>query len=561
MIARSLWCVFSLFVAVANAHTGTPVDLNKVAEDETTQGEDLFTFASRFTVKVETRLANIFTVAGGKGHGSGFFVDRYVGKDGREMGVIFTNLHVINQSGDLNAREITLHFRTDTDIPEIVPAKVVYESALNDFAVLEFPIESLQRVRDFILEANLPGPKSPFSDFAKNHRILQGVDVIAHGYPLHGESVTTFGKITARADDFTSGDYIQTQTPINPGNSGGPLIAAQTGEVIGMNTAKLVGDNVDNIGFSIPINVLLEEYRVWRVHPSIARNKHLEVYFGVASPAMLKILKVKELIEEHYPDFFMHHRQAIKVNDANPRTGLKTGDIIVAINGEKVSRFYNVRKAIQRTFESSEANAEGKRKFEMAIDVVRDGRMISVKTPVTENTYKNLRRNVDFVMFSGMMFRDVGSSYFARAKDSAVALVMQLDTPEATFGEAETPELASLLVGITINNQHYEIKTLAQLKRALEANPDAKHARLDVQEGYFSKTNQGAIMLRDQVGNPQHSIIRTSYVVPIVDVLTAKQFSVNKFMKQFSFDESMPPERRDWRKHIKKCVTRLSQAD
>lgn len=51
--------------------------------------------------------------------------------------------------------------------------------------------------------------------------------------------------------------YIQTDAPINPGNSGGPLLD-ETGKVIGMNSMKIADTEADNMGFAIPINMVID---------------------------------------------------------------------------------------------------------------------------------------------------------------------------------------------------------------------------------------------------------------------------------------------------------------
>jgi S1-C subfamily serine protease len=53
------------------------------------------------------------------------------------------------------------------------------------------------------------------------------------------------------------GTWIQTDTPINPGNSGGPLLNTR-GEVIGINTQKLIKKNVTGIGFALSATDLLD---------------------------------------------------------------------------------------------------------------------------------------------------------------------------------------------------------------------------------------------------------------------------------------------------------------
>jgi PEGA domain/Trypsin-like peptidase domain len=71
--------------------------------------------------------------------------------------------------------------------------------------------------------------------------------------------VCTFGLLTAigRFDAAGPGTWIQTDAPINPGNSGGPLLNSR-GEVIGMNSQKLIKKNVTGIGFALSASDLLE---------------------------------------------------------------------------------------------------------------------------------------------------------------------------------------------------------------------------------------------------------------------------------------------------------------
>ena len=81
-----------------------------------------------------------------------------------------------------------------------------------------------------------------------------GESVMASGFALGLDGPTTYTMGILSAFRLYDGlNYIQTDTPINGGNSGGPLFNMK-GQVIGVNDAKLIGTNVENIGLAIPID-------------------------------------------------------------------------------------------------------------------------------------------------------------------------------------------------------------------------------------------------------------------------------------------------------------------
>lgn len=70
-----------------------------------------------------------------------------------------------------------------------------------------------------------------------------------------------------RTADFSRGTWIQTDAAINPGNNAGPLLNGY-GEVVGINTAKIVGKDVQNIGFALSFTDLIEVLH--RFYPAIS---------------------------------------------------------------------------------------------------------------------------------------------------------------------------------------------------------------------------------------------------------------------------------------------------
>jgi serine protease Do len=162
--------------------------------------------------------------------GSGFFVT--------STGVIVTNAH-------LARGEETLHTLLSTG--RELEGKVVYIDADFDIALVKV--------------APAPGEsKLPHLTLADAATVHQGENVLAIGNPGDAMLFSVTKGIVSAVGKFPNagpGTWIQTDTPINPGNSGGPLLNSR-GEVIGINTQKLVKKNVTGIGFALSATDLLE---------------------------------------------------------------------------------------------------------------------------------------------------------------------------------------------------------------------------------------------------------------------------------------------------------------
>ncbi len=115
---------------------------------------------------------------------------------------------------------------------------------------------------------------SPYLTLTDTTGVHQGENVLAIGNP--GDAMlfsVTKGIVSAvgKFPDAGPGTWIQTDTPINPGNSGGPLLNAR-GEVIGINTQKLIKKNVTGIGFALSTSDLLEVLH--RFYPNLVLANH-----------------------------------------------------------------------------------------------------------------------------------------------------------------------------------------------------------------------------------------------------------------------------------------------
>ncbi len=195
----------------------------------------------------------------------------------------------------------------------------IYRDPVNDLAILQ--------VQDLDAKA------LPLGD---SDKLRVGESVIAIGTAL-GEfrhTVTT-GVVSGLGRGIEAGDalgrvveslegVIQTDAAINPGNSGGPLISGVTGRVVGVNVA--VSASAENIGFAIPISVVKSSLELFNETGQFERP-----FLGVSYRMITKQTAV--LNELPQGAYILEVLENTTAADA----GLKEGDIITEIAGEKLS--------------------------------------------------------------------------------------------------------------------------------------------------------------------------------------------------------------------------------
>jgi serine protease Do len=174
-----------------------------------------------------------------------------------------------------------------------------------------------------------------------------GETVIAIGSALGDfKNTVTEGVVSAVGRSLDTGNgyalenMIQTDAAINHGNSGGPLVNL-SGQVIGINTAivrgnTLSGDVAEGLGFSIPSNQVSNV-----VSQLIAKGYVDRPYLGIRWQMITpEIAKANGL-----PIDWGVYIQFVEAGSAADNAGLKVGDIITAIGGDKIdgnTPFFNV---------------------------------------------------------------------------------------------------------------------------------------------------------------------------------------------------------------------------
>lgn len=255
-------------------------------------------------------------------------------------GYIVTNSHVVS---DGDASEINVLF-SDGSTAE---ADLVWNDATLDLAIVKVKKDNL-----------------PVMQLGDSDKMGVGDRVVAIGNPLglQLQSTVTSGIISGlnRSVSFNTGaqmdGLMQTDAAINAGNSGGALLNSK-GEQIGINTAK--AGNSDGIGFAIPINL---------VKPIIEQIKesgeYHSVYLGITGQSL---------------DYFLQYPQ-VNLGELEGKEGvfvtsvfddsevLEKGDLITAIDGNKVTDMLSLRKNLLSYKVGDKAT----------ITVLRDGKSIDL---------------------------------------------------------------------------------------------------------------------------------------------------------------------------------------
>lgn len=232
----------------------------------------------------------------GQAQGSGFIIT--------QDGYVVTNNHVVE-----NATEVTLTM----DDGRTLNADIVGADKRTDLALLK-----IKERGDY-----------PHVAFARDMPRV-GDWVIAVGNPFGLGGTVTSGIVSARGRDIGAGpydDFLQIDASVNRGNSGGPTFNLR-GEVVGVNTAIFSpsGGSV-GIGFAIPTEVARDVIDSLRQNGSVARG-----WIGV---------QIQPVTREIADSLGAKEAKGALVSDLQSGSpagsaGIRSGDIIVAVNGERI---------------------------------------------------------------------------------------------------------------------------------------------------------------------------------------------------------------------------------
>ena len=265
-------------------------------------------------------------------------------------GYIITNYHVI--SGAIGGNNSKIMVYLDSADSEGYNATVVGYNISSDLAVIKIDAQNL-----------------PAIEIADSANLKVGQYVITVGNPggLEFMDSVTYGVVSG-LNRVVSADsdlkLIQTDAAINPGNSGGALVNAK-GELVGINSSKIVSEEFEGMGFAIPSNTVKEI-----CEGIIERENAPEPYVGIT---------ISERYTAQVLNYYGYPNGAVvlSVADGSPadKVGIRKGDIITEYNGKKITEYPILENEIM--------NSKPGDKVKMS--VYRSGRNYEIEITVASN--------------------------------------------------------------------------------------------------------------------------------------------------------------------------------
>lgn len=294
-------------------------------------------------IRTTTSVQSFFGNSEASGEGSGVVYS----KDG----YIVTNYHVISGAIESSNGKIEV-FLGDLDT-KAYTATVVGYNISTDLAVIKIDAKNLTAI-----------------EIADSSKLNVGQYVITVGNPggLEFMDSVTYGVISGLnrvVSSDSSVSLIQTDAAINPGNSGGALVNVN-GELVGINSSKIVSEEFEGMGFAVPSNLVVE------ICNKIIENENSpEPYLGIT---------LSEKYTSSVLSFYGYPSGAVvlSVFEGSPayNAGIRRGDIITSFNGKDVKDYEVFDDLISQT----------KPNDKVPLEIYRNGRTYSTTVTIGSNT-------------------------------------------------------------------------------------------------------------------------------------------------------------------------------
>ncbi|TSC70295.1 MAG: Uncharacterized protein G01um101470_854 [Parcubacteria group bacterium Gr01-1014_70] len=253
------------------------------------------------------------------GRGTGFIVS--------EDGYLITNRHVVEDED--------AEYTAILNSGDIFKARVIARDPVHDVAIVK-----------------IDGAQFPSAPLGNSDVLKVGQTVVAIGNALGQFSNTVSVGIISGTERTLIAEgpggqselqhVLQTDAAINPGNSGGPLLDLN-GKVIAINTAMVSG--AENIGFAIPINVAVRDFKQAR-----DTGRIVYPYIGVRYIVITEQLRDEKKLDADFGVLLIGEQGSLAVIPGSPAAvaGLKEGDIITRVDGVALQKDKSLGDAIQK---------------------------------------------------------------------------------------------------------------------------------------------------------------------------------------------------------------------
>jgi serine protease DegQ len=348
-----------------------------------------------------------------EGLGSGVVIDA-------AKGYVLTNNHVISQ-----ADKISVQMNDGREFD----AKLIGGDDQSDIALLQ--IQNPSNLTQIVI--------------ADSDKLRVGDFAVAVGNPFGLGQTATSGIVSAlgRSGLNLEGleNFIQTDASINRGNSGGALLNLN-GELIGINTAILApGGGSIGIGFAIPSNMaktlaqqLIESGEIKR---GLLGIKGMEMSADIAKAFNLNVQRGAFVSE-------------VLANSGSAKAGMKSGDVIVSLNGKPLNSFAELRSRIATTEPGTKVK----------LGLLRDGKPLDVEVTLDKSTSASASAELIAPALQGAALSD------GQLKDGTKGITIESVEKSSPAAQAGLHQ-DDVIIGVNRNR----VQSIAEMRKVLESKP------------------------------------------------------------------------------------------
>ena len=362
--------------------------------------------------------------------GSGVIVDA-------ENGYILTNAHVVKNADTIevtltDGRELSAELVGTDEEVDLAVLKLEEADGLTQIAIAD---STGLRVGDFVVAIGNP--------FGLGQTVTSGI-------------VSALGRTGLGIEGYES--FIQTDASINPGNSGGALVNLR-GELVGINTAILApaGGNV-GIGFAIPTEM--------------AENvMHQLIEHGEVRRGMLGVT-IQDLTPELADAFGVERQRGVVItqvveDSAAEKAGLKSGDVVTAVDGRPVNRAADLRNKVGMA-------PVGEK---VTLSILRDGKKKDVTATISESNRETAGGEAVSRFLEGASLRDLRKGELQHAESGVLVDAVERASPAWRAGLRQGD--------VIINANRKDVVDMKELRSAVEDKDATLLLRVNRNGGIF----------------------------------------------------------------------------